>query len=191
MIVLGSKLIDTPVMGLQTGSELARTEYPIIDPATLRIHAYMLKGHLLTDNDTMLVMEDVREIGDIGMIVDSNDVFVAPDDVVKIKKIFDLKFTLVGQTVKDERKRKLGKVTDYTVDISSFTVQQLVVKRPLLQSFNDTELVIHRSQIIEISNDGIVVHSESKALEFRPNEVVGSYVNPFRKSDPHGEHQPG
>lgn len=191
MIVLGSKLIDTPIMGLQTGSELARTKAPIIDPGTLHIPAYMITGKTLGNDETMLTIDDIREIGDIGMIVDSNDVFVTPDDVVKIKEIYEQEFPLVGLAVRDEKRRRLGKVTDYTVDIASFTIQQLIVKRPLLHSFSDTELIIHRSQIIEISNDGIVVHSETKALEFQPNEIVGSYVNPFRKSDPHGEHQPG
>ena len=36
----------------------------------------------------------------------------------------------------------------------------------------------------EINNDAIVVHSEAKVPEPELHEVVGSYVNPFRKAKP-------
>ena len=182
MILLGSTLNNIPVMGIQTGSELARTESPIIDPAHLTIVAYKLHGHLLSDDSTLLTVMDIREISDIGVIVDSSDEFVEPEDIVKIREVYNQRFHLVGMAVTNERREKLGKVIDFTVDTGGFVIQQLTVKRPLFRSLNDTELLIHRSQIIEINNDGIVVHSEAKAPEPELHEVVGSYVNPFRKA---------
>ena len=98
--------------------------------------------------------------------------------------MYELQFDLIGMSVVDQRRHKLGKIIDFTIDTNTFTVQQLTVRRPLLQSFNDTELLIHRSQIIEISNHEIVVHSEAKVPEPELHEVVGSYVNPFRKNKP-------
>lgn len=184
MILLGSTLNNIPVMGIQTGSELARTELPIIDPAHLTIVAYKLHGHLLSHDSTLLTVMDIREISDIGVIVDSSDEFVEPEDIVKIREVYNQRFHLVGMAVTNERREKLGKVIDFTVDTGGFVIQQLTVKRPLFRSLNDTELLIHRSQIIEINNDGIVVHSEAKAPEPELHEVVGSYVNPFRKAKP-------
>lgn len=184
MILLGSTLNNIPVMGIQTGSELARTESPVIDPALLTIVAYKLHGHLLDHDSTLLTVADIREISDIGVIVDSSDEFVEPEDIVKIREVYDQRFHLVGTAVTNERREKLGKVIDFTVDTGGFVIQQLTVKRPLFRSLNDTELLIHRSQIIEINNDGIVVHSEAKAPEPELHEVVGSYVNPFRKAKP-------
>lgn len=189
MIVLGSHLINTPVMGLQTGSELAKTDSPIIDPETLSIKAYLIKGPLIDAKESMLTVEDIREIGDVGMIVDSSDVFMALEDVIKIHEVYELRFPLLGLAVRDERGRKLGKIIDYTLDIASFIIQQLTVKRPFLQSLNDTELVIHRSQIVSIDNRGIVVRSGAKAIEPEQTYATSPYVNPFRKADPHSEPQ--
>lgn len=169
-------------MGIQTGSELARTSDPIIDPAKLTIVAYTLQGQLLKDDSLLLSVADIREISDIGAIVDSSDEFVTPDDVLKIRDIYNQRFHLLGMHVINERRDKLGKVIDFTVDTGGFVIQQLTVKRPMFRSLNDTELLIHRSQIIEINNDAIVVHSEAKAPEPELHEVVGSYVNPFRKT---------
>jgi uncharacterized protein YrrD len=187
MILIGSVLNNTPVLGLQTGAELARTERPIINPANLGIVAYELKGPLLTEHPSLLRIADVRELSDMGFIVDSEEEFILPQDVIKIHEIYELHFNLIGMHVTDEKRSKLGKVIDFTVDTSGFIIQQLTVRRPLLHSFNDTELVIHRSQIIEINDEAIVVHSQAKAPEPERSEVSGSYINPFRKSEPAGE----
>ena len=101
----------------------------------------------------------------------SSDLFIAPDDVVSLQKIYDLQFDLLGMRVVDQRRHKLGKIIDFTIDTNTFLVQQLTVKRPLFRSLNDTELLVHRSQIIEINNDEIVVHSETKAPEPELHEV--------------------
>src|SRR5690606_17366160 len=106
------------------------------------------------------------------------------DDVIKIHDIYNLNFNLVGMHVMDERRNKLGKVIDFTLDTSGFIVQQLSVKRPLFHTFSDTELLIHRTQIIEINDDAIVVHSEAKAPELERHQVPGSYINPFRNTEP-------
>lgn len=182
MLLAGSRLINTPVMGLQTGSELARTSAPVIDPRTLEIVAYELEGPLLDANPSLLRVADVREFSDIGMIVDSSDEFVSPDDIIKLGEIYALHFDVLGMTVIDEKKRKLGKVHGYTIDTTGFLIQQLSVKRPLLKSLNDTELLIHRTQIQEINDHAIIVHSEAEIPEPLMESVKTAYVNPFRKS---------
>lgn len=183
MMLLGSTLINAPVMSLQTGGELARTKTAIIDPANLAIIAYELSGSRLTMHPTLLRMADVRELSDLGFIVDSEDEFVTEHDVIKLDEIYHMGFELINMLVTDEKQHKLGHIIDYTLDTNGFFVQQITVRRPLLRSLNDTELLIHRSQIIEINDKAIVVHSEAKIPEPERSEVVGSYINPFRKNE--------
>ena len=45
MLILASKLLNTPIMGLQTGSQLALTGNAIINPENLQILAYQLKAN--------------------------------------------------------------------------------------------------------------------------------------------------
>lgn len=188
MLLQGSRLNDVPVMGLQTGTELARTTRPIINPDTLEILAYEVNGPLLDVHPSLLRVIDVREFSDIGLIVDSSDEFIATDDVIALEKIYGLHFLLVGMTVIDDQKRKLGKVTDFTLESNSFIIEQLNVKRPLFKSLGDTELLIHRTQIIEITNDYIKVRSGVKTPEPIINAVRTNYVNPFRNTTPTAEH---
>lgn len=181
MILLGSNLLKSPIVSIQTGAITAETIRAVIDPGKLAIIAYEADGTLITKHPTYIRVADIRELSDLGIIIDSTDEFVYAGDVIKLDEIEGLHFNLLGMHVVDEKRKKLGKITDYTVDMGSFYIQQLTVRRPLIQSLNDTELLIHRTQIIEINNDAIVVHSQAKAPEPERSEVLGSYVNPFRK----------
>jgi sporulation protein YlmC with PRC-barrel domain len=174
-------------MGLQTGSELARVRGPVINPQSLEILAYELEGPLLDTNPSLLRIADVREFSSIGLIVDSSDEFVSPTDIIKLGEVYNLHFDPIGMSVIDEKKHKLGKVIGYTIDASNFLIQQLSVKRPLLKSFTDTELLVHRTQITEINDEAIIVHSRAKIPEPVMQTVRGAYNNPFRKN-PQAEH---
>lgn len=187
MLILGSNLKNLPVMGLQTGGELAITKQAVIDPRSLQIIAYRVEGPLLGGAETYLRTADSRELSDIGFIIDSIDDFVGPDDVIRLREIINLHFQIDGIKVLDENNRALGKVIDYTLDVGSFTIQQLTVRRPLMKRFSDTELLIHRSQITEITNSSIIIHSETEAPEHTATSTPGSYVNPFRKESPAAE----
>ena len=182
MLLPSTRFIDTPVMSLQTGSELGRTIKPIINPRELSIVAFELHGINLDYDPSLLRINDIREIGPMGMIIDSSDELISVSDVIKIKEIYELNFELVGLKVIDDKKRNVGKVTGFTLDASSFFIQQLQVKRPLLKSFGDTEFLIHRSQVVKITDDYLVV----KSPDIRHKEAVAEptgqmFKNPFRK----------
>jgi len=184
MLLLGSRLIGTPIMGLQTGTCLAVTKFPIIDPSNLKIVAYEVDGPMIVERPSFIRIADVRELSNVGMIIDSNDEFIGVDDVIFIQKLFKLNFKLIGLNIIDESKHKLGKVEDYSLDTDSFIIQQLSVKQGLIKSITDTELLIHRSQIIEINNHNIIVKTAAKKLApiDRLNKLT--YINPFRSQTP-------
>lgn len=185
MLILGSRLEHTPIMSLQTGGRLAHTEKPIIDPANLKILAYEVSGPLLAETPAFVRTADIREYGRLGMIIDSSDELIGLSDVIHIKKIYDLNFSLIGMRVIDDHKRKLGKVSDYTLDTNSYVIQQLNVNRGLLKSLNDTGLLINRTQILEINNSTIVVKSPTKkSAEPVMQSIRTEFVNPFRTPQP-------
>ncbi|MBC7565200.1 PRC-barrel domain-containing protein [Candidatus Saccharibacteria bacterium] len=189
MLVLGTRLKESPVMSLQTGTRLAVTSTPLINPANLKIVAFELEGPLLTEKPSFLRVADIRELSGVGMIIDSSDELLALDDVIKIKELHELGFTLVGMNVIDEHKRKLGKVDNYTVETNSFVIEQLNVKHGIFRGITDTGLLIHRSQITEINDNAIIVKSTAKKISVAPvmESVRNEYVNPFRRPSPQPE----
>lgn len=159
MLLKTSQLRNLPVMSLQTGEEVARTAQLLISPDTLKIVGFELSGKHLTAVPSFLRIEDIRELSNIGFIVDSSDEFIELDDVIAIRDIYDLQFQLDGMRVIDMKGKKIGKVYDSIFASDTFTIEQLCVSRPLFQSFDDTELLIHKRQIIEINRDTIIVRT--------------------------------
>ncbi len=189
MLILGTRLLNTPVMSLQTGGRLANTQKPIIDPSNLKIVAFEVEGQLLSERPALLRVADIREIGRVGMIVNSNDEFIGVHDVIKIEKLYELGFPLLGMTVIDDHKQRLGKVEDYTVDTDSFVIQQLTIKRGFFKSLNDTGLLISRTQIIEINDNEIIVRSPTEksiapVMQATRTEFINPFKNPARAPKP-------
>lgn len=182
MLLLGSRLQSTPVMSLQTGGRLGETTRPIIDPKNLKIIAYEVEGPLLTERPTFVRTADIREYGRLGMIIDSTDELIGKNDVIQVDTLYSLGFPLVGMAVVDDHKKKLGKVSDYTLETEGFVIQQLNIQRGFFQGFNDTGLLVHRSQIVEINDKEIVVRSATiKSVEPMMQSVRTEFINPFRK----------
>ena len=187
MLVTSSKLIGTPILSMQAGGAIGQVVDPIIDPDTLKIIAFRLAGGPIPRTGANLLdVSSVREYSSYGIVIDSIDELVDSEDVVKLSKILALNFSLIGLKVETKKKSKLGKVLDYTVDTDNFVVQQLIVKRPTLKSFIDSELTIHRKEIVEITDYKVIVKDEEKILKEKAQkeDFVPNFVIPFREKQP-------
>lgn len=190
MLINGSRLKNCAILSLHVGGEIARVVEPIIDPDSLKIIAFRVEGAII-DEETgdILPTESIREFSRLGMIIDSIDELVNGAEVVHIKKILKLNFSLVGLKVVTKKQVKLGKVLDFVTDDSSWQIHQLVVQRPLMKSFVDPELLISRSKILTIDDYKVTVKDEreqvkkKQAASTSQNEFIPNFINPFREPD--------
>lgn len=177
MLLPGSQLLDLPVLSLQTGGEVARTKKYVINPDNLFVIAIELSGQNLVTTPAFLRIDDIREISDMGIIIDSSDEIVELDDIITLKRLYESGFDVMGVKVIDDAHNKVGKVSGIVLNSSNFIVQQINVQRPLLRSLGDTELLIHRGQIVNVTNDLITINKSKEKIR---NTAKTSYVNPFR-----------
>ena len=180
MLVNASRLINYPVLSLHVGGPIAWTNSTIVDPEKLKIVAFVVDGPAIKNDPeagNILEISDIREFADTGMIIDSVSDFVNQGDVIKLDKIMELNFFLNGL--------KVETIIDFVVDTETFTVHQLVVKRPAIKSFIDPELIIPRSEIVEVNDYKIIVKDEEEKIRKRVahEEFVPNFVNPFREPD--------
>ena len=73
MLIAIDNLIGIPVMSLQTGTQLAETTAALVDPRQLTIAAFYVDGPGLEESPSILHPGDIRELSDIGIIVDSTE----------------------------------------------------------------------------------------------------------------------
>lgn len=183
MLVSNTRLMDTPVMSLHLGGKVASLGAAIINPANLRIAAFEISSPAKTRSSaTYLLTSDIREYGTLGVIIDTTDEFITTGDVIKLDELIQLNFTLSGMRVVTKDGQKLGRVSGYTVDTLRFEIQQLSVRGGFFKSIQDpTGLLVHRSQIVEITNEAIIVKSSAqKAAEPSSASARTVFTNPFR-----------
>ena len=186
MLIPIERLLDAPIMSLQTGMELARTYDAIIDPRDLSITAFRVKGSRLDDHNAVLHPADIREFGEMGFIVNDSDVLMNPDGLVRLEEVMGFNFKLIDKPVIDERKRKLGRVSDYTVNPDNYRVEQLFTKQTLLRSFNTVGQIIRRSQVVSVTDNEIIVKTPTVRVKDSEAETSlrQTFVNPFRQPQP-------
>src|SRR5262245_54373905 len=109
MLMLSSTLLNRPVMSLRTGTQIALTIEPIIDPKNLKILGWWCEGPE-RGQKTVLLAEDVREIMPSGLAVNDEETLSNQADLVRHKEILSIAFKLIDKTVKTKR-QKLGKVS--------------------------------------------------------------------------------
>lgn len=182
MLVTASHLINTTILSVQSTSPIGYISGLIVDPDKLKILAFQLSGPRIDRTENILDVKSVREFSKFGMVIDSSDELVGPSDVVRIREILKLNFSLEGLKVETKKGSKLGKVTDFTVADDNFSIQQLIVHRPLVKSFIDPELTIPRSEIIEITDYKVIVKDDEKTIRARAEneDFIPNFVNPFR-----------
>ena len=178
MLVLNRRLESVPIMSLQNGSKLGQAQKPVIDPRKLQIIAYHASGPRI-HQASVLHTADIREYGPLGFIVDgANAIMELDQDLVRLNEVIGFNFSLIGKLVIDDKKHKLGKVVEYTAETDGFFIQKLHVKQSLMKNFSNTNLIINRSQIIELNDQFIMVRSGSVQ---QPVGLAQAVLNPFRR----------
>lgn len=185
MLIYNSKLTNLPVLSMQDAGQVAVLSKPIVDPNDLKIIAFRIYAGRKNNGGDILDARSIREYSNLGVVIDSRDEFITDSDVIKIQNVLKLNFDLVGLKVVTKKKTKLGRIIDFTVTEDNFSVQQIIVKRPGYKSFLDPELTIPRAEIVEITDDKIIVRDEEKRIRERATkeDFVPNFVNPFRKTE--------
>ena len=156
MLCLSERLLGRPVMSLRTGQQVAVTTRAIINPDNLKIEGFYCTDRF--DKSTLVLLyQDIRDVLAQGIVIDDHDVLAEPDDLVRLKKIMDIDYGVLGKRVVTTSGKHLGKVSDYAVEVETMYMQKLYVARSILKDFVGGGLGIARDQVQEITDTKIIV----------------------------------
>jgi uncharacterized protein YrrD len=178
MLLLSNKLLNTPVLSLRTGGQVAQTYAYVINPDSLKIEGFYCHDRLSKHN-LVLLYQDIRNIIDQGIIVNDHEVLTTPDVLVRLQDVLKLEFSLIGKPVITQSKQKIGKVKDFAFDGETFYVQKLYVGQPVIKSLSSGQLSVDRTQIIEVTDTKIIIQEILK-----PNKLTSpaSATSPLSSS---------
>lgn len=159
MLVLLDHFDGLPIISMQTGTQIGFLDEPIVEPRNLEIVAFYV-APAVGNADYVLHASDVREINRLGVIVDHEEAVMELDEsLVRLSRLVELDFDLRGMLVTTEEGNKLGKVTNYVIDTTSFDIVKLHTKQSFVKNFGVANLIIHRRQIVKVTKSKIIVQS--------------------------------
>ncbi|MDO5481353.1 MAG: PRC-barrel domain-containing protein [Candidatus Saccharibacteria bacterium] len=178
MILSQERLVGLPVIDLGLEAVVGQTTGVVIDPDDLKIVALEINGA------KFLQVENIREIVAEGIAINSEEVLAMRGESVRLDKVLELDFSLIGHKVMTKKGTNLGKVLEFMINTENFLIQQIVVKRPPLKALVDAELVIGRSEITEVDDEKVIVKDEERKIreKARTEDFVPNFVNPFRQN---------
>ncbi len=157
MLQLSGSFLNKPVMSLRTGGQIATVMAPIINPNNLKIEGFYCQDRF-DKHRVVLLYQDIRDVIKQGLVVNDHDVLVVPEELVRLKDIMGINFELLNKPVVTVSKEKVGKISDYAVEVETMFIQKIYVSQSLLKSLSGGNLSIDRNQIVEITNRKIVIN---------------------------------
>ena len=162
MYILSDQIKSLSVISLQTGETVAMTTGPIIDPSKLEIIAFSCKP-AGDKQHPILLTQDIRQLTQNALLIDGYDEIEEASEIIRLQDILVQRFQLTNCRVENESGTNLGKVEDYSLNVETYLINKLYVKRPLLKSLAKGSLVIDRTQIVDVKRDKIVVRDATVA----------------------------
>lgn len=163
MLQLSERILNRPILSLRTGQQVGTATSPIINPNNLKIEGFYCTDRF-SKEQLVLLYQDIREVLPQGFVVDDHDVLVEAAELIRLKEIMELNFSLLGKQVVTVSHERIGKVSDYATEIETMYIQKIYVSQNLLKSFTGGSLGVDRNQINEITNKKIIVNDLEKRV---------------------------
>lgn len=161
MLQLSNTLLNKAVLSLRTSAPVAEITSAIINPDNLKIEGFYCQDRY-SKAQLILLAQDIRDILPKGYVVNDHDVLAEAHDLVRLKKVLQINFNLIGKQVETIAKEKVGKVSDYAADTNTMYIQKLYVSQSILKSFTGGNLSIDRNQINEITPSKVIINELTK-----------------------------
>lgn len=160
MLKLSNNYTKKPILSLRNGGVIGTAVEPIINPNNLKIEGWYSENSY-EKGTYILPASEVRESIAKGLVVNDHEALTHPDDMIRLKEVLKIEFELIGKNVVTESKKKLGKISDYAVEDTTYYIQKLYVDPPMVKSLTSEQKLIDRSQIVDITDKKIVVQDLS------------------------------
>lgn len=170
MLILGQQLIGKNIMSMRIGRAIGVTTDVIINPNNLKIEGWFAQD-LENKKTVFLLSQDVRGFVEQGFAVNDHDALTDPEELVRLKDLLKLNFSLIGKTVVTDHHRRVGKVINFTLNDDNFYIQKLHIGQSVFKSLSGGELIVDRNQIIEITDNKIRIR-EATAQDSTPMPVM-------------------
>lgn len=167
---LYSQTIGQFIVRKHDGEEIAVIEDLVIDTDTGKIQGLWLKPFVFFAKSLILLWRDIQ-VWQIKLYIENEEVLAEPEDLIRLKPIFDKDIQIYHNQVITNENVYLGKVYDFNFDVDSGQIINLFIVKKFL--FVPIERrILPLKEVIEIRSDAIVVKSDLRLSKWRKKNLV-------------------
>lgn len=128
MIIEAKKLIGLPVAAMDVRAKVGVVSEVLIAPENGKLLGFLVKVPGFFAPQKALTVSDIKNWDPKGLVTDSFENIVDPDEIVRIKEVLDKKIILIGLKAKTQSGKNLGVVDNFLVDTETETVIKYYLK---------------------------------------------------------------
>ncbi len=172
MLIFREQFIGSTVASVQSGLPCGRITSFVVDPSKLAVSLLAIDE---LQGRSYLMPSDIRFVSGQRVIIDAEEKLSDKDDLLRHQELIAQNFDPIGCSVVTESRKKLGKVTNYAIDDTSWQIAKLYVTAGIFGN------PLQQEQIIDLAD---VVSTESKKIIVRDlrNRVRKSLTIPLPKN---------
>lgn len=159
-LVLASSLIGLPLGAVRENAKIGSIKTILIDTRSGYIAGFLVKEKILDwfSPPKFVALGDIVSFDKTAAVVNKKDDVLRLDEAVRAKEIYQRGFGLFGSRVVTESGKYIGRVTELSLSLDLGIIVNFYVRSWL------GERIIHRTQIVEIKKNKIVVKDELKPI---------------------------
>lgn len=154
---LASQIIGAKLYTVHTGGKIGEITAILVRETDLKLELLIVNAIENNKKPLYLLSSDIRALDGGKIIIDSYDRLSEAEDLLRHQDLIKSGNKLFGTKVQTQSGKKLGKVKDYSVDITHFFATKLHIRTSWSQKLFHETLIIDRSDIIDITKDKIIV----------------------------------
>jgi len=151
------------IVDVAAGTKLGTADEIVVSPDSGRVMGFVMKSMgMLSPNERIVQMDDVRAIGPDAITVEGDEVARSGDDAPdEFRQARDGKRTLNGKKVVTQDGSVVGTVSDFTIDERERRVRGLILGGGLFEKGD----VIPADRVVSVGTDVVVVSEPGSAAD--------------------------
>ena len=159
MLYEAKSLINLPIISLDSGRILGSATDIIIDPENGKLLGLLsISGFLSSKKAT--AFNDIYECNADAILVKDDESVVNIAKLVRIEKVVGQKIFLLKNKVVTESGKRLGRVSDFVINIDLGILVKIYVEDYLWKGYSQSTLVVPAHNIVSIEHKKIIVNDD-------------------------------
>jgi len=167
MLLLASHIKQLPIVSMETGRQVAVIIDFLINHSNLGLLAFIC--HDRKNRRLILMGHDIRFIARDCILINDFETLSEADDIARLPTMVANQFNPLDKQVSTQNGQKLGRVIDYAINLDTSYIQKLYARPTFFQSRFHDQIIIDRSQIIELTDKTIIVQDSTELVSSAAN----------------------